>query len=119
MAEELLSILNGANKERLQQTKEALEYFKKESEFVFPLDNRDRWEFRKFKNGMCEAEAKKVEMEALHRAELVRKEEVTARVPYAREIIVYELNERGKEIFEKLFNETPKMCDGRHYATPG
>lgn len=118
MSEELLGVLNGADKERLQETIEALEYFKKEPEFVYPLDNRDRWAFEKL-NGKQEAEAKKVEMEVLHRARLVRREEVPGIVPYAGNIMVYELNGKGKEIFEKLFDETPKMCDGRHYATPG
>ncbi|OGI12533.1 hypothetical protein A3K64_01350 [Candidatus Micrarchaeota archaeon RBG_16_36_9] len=117
MAELLLDILNRTNRKKLEDSIHALEYFRKNAEFVFPLDRRDFWATEKM--GLSLPEAKRDEMEALYRAELLRREKVSAIVPYAGDVMIYELNEQGEKIFEKIFHEKPKMCVETHYAKPG
>jgi len=112
--EELKSILRSTDEVRLSKAIKTLEYFREKAEFVYPLDERDNWFFKGEKQ---EIEATKVEMEALNRAELLVKDRVSCRIPFRGDIMVYELNEKGNGIFEKLFNQEPKMCSARHYAT--
>jgi len=114
MAEELKTILWVVDELRLPETIKALEYFKREAEFRYPLNDSDSWAF---KGKRQEMEAVKSEMEVLHRAELVIRDKVSCVVPFKGDVMIYELSKRGKGIYEKLFNEEPKMCSSKHYAT--
>jgi len=116
MSEELLGLLYEVDKTSLAWSIRALSHFKFEKEFVYPLNESDyhlAWTVDKKPDDI---ERMRVEMEVLWRAGLIRRDEVRSRIPYNGKIMVYELNEKGKEIFEKMFNAEPMMCDGRHYA---
>jgi len=118
MAEsELLKILDESNRNNLQNIINALEHFKTEAEFIYPLET-------KYRGGRGIVNAQELEktrgiMEVLHMAELISKEETHSVIPYDGNVIIYELNEKGKTVFEGLFNQEPKMCHDKHYSTPG
>lgn len=112
---ELLKILDESNRRNLQDIIKALDHFKTKNEFIYPLETKYRG-----RRGCTEAdrlEKLREIMEVLHLAKLISKEEINSVIPYEGNVIIYELNEKGKTVFEGLFNQTPKMCHEKHYST--
>lgn len=115
MSEILLPYLFEADRKNAILSLRALGYFEKGSEFIFPLDKEDMWFFRSNPDN----KNMKDEMDVLHRAGLLRREEVGYVVPFHGDILIYELNDKGEEIFKKIFQKQPQICTSGHYATPG
>lgn len=116
MSEELLRFLYESDRKNILLSLKALEYFEKSNEFVFPLDKEDLWFFKGNKPAM---EKMRDEMNVLYRGGLLRREEVGYVVPFSGDILIYELNDKGEEIFKNIFHKQPQICTSRHYATPG
>jgi len=115
MTQELLNTLNRLNVVNLPKMISALEYFSEHAEFIYPLDSKDAWALEGM-GGRGKAESKRARMDVLHMVGLVSKDKVPSVVPFHGNVAIYELNNDGKEMFEKLFNKSPRMCHSSHYA---
>jgi len=111
MAAELQRILNESVQENLTSYIDVLRQFKERAEIVVEI--RDGL-------GLGDPINPDIRnLDVIYAGGLVRKEVVGYVVGFPGNILIYELNDKGAEVFKKLFNEEPKRCFKGHYATPG
>ena len=116
VANRLAEVLHQTIDNNLSVYLKALEHFKEDEHFVYPLTVEDFW--LKYRKGPeHEFEQKKLALDMLTTTNLVKKDEVSYVVGFQGNVLYYELTKEGEKLFEEVFGTSPKMCYHPHYAT--